>query len=453
MEKIDTIAALCTAPGGALAIIRISGPDALCISEKVWTGSHRLADLPPRRLSFGFALDENGGRGESCMAVYMPAPASYTGENVVEIQCHGGEYAPRRMLERILRAGARSAEPGEFTRRAFLNGKMDLTQAEAVADLIAAKNDSAGRIAERQLAGVLGARIRECYAKLSHLLAEIESRLDFPEENLDWQTPEALVIEFSAIRTELSGLLSTRRAGMVFRDGVKLVIAGAPNVGKSSLLNRLLGYDRAIVSDIPGTTRDTLRENASIRGISVDLSDTAGLRTETSDRIEALGIERSRSAIQFAEIIFWVLDASHSGKDGIEDMVKSVPAGAPVIAIWNKIDLVDENWNPPKTPFPSVSVSAETGKGMESLLDLFEKNVWENAEHTEPECAVSTRHAKLLEQAAESLDLTEREVQNGNYELAAANLRGALEAVAGITGEAVVPDILEDIFSRFCIGK
>ena len=415
MEKIDTIAALCTAPGGALAIIRISGPDALCISEKVWTGTHRLAELPPRRLSFGFALDEKGGRGESCMAVYMPAPASYTGENVVEIQCHGGEYAPRRMLERVLHAGARSAEPGEFTRRAFLNGKMDLTQAEAVADLIAAKNDSAGRIAER--------------------------------------TPESLVNEFSAIRSELSGLLSTRRAGMVFRDGVKLVIAGAPNVGKSSLLNRLLGYDRAIVSDIPGTTRDTLRENASIRGISVNLSDTAGLRTETSDRIEALGIERSRSAIQFAEIIFWVLDASNSGKSEIEDMVRSVPAGAPVITIWNKIDLVDENWEPPKTPFPSVSVSAETGKGMESLLDLFEKNVWENAEHTEPECAVSTRHAKLLEQAADSLNLTEREVQNDNYELAAANLRSALEAVAGITGEAVVPDILEDIFSRFCIGK
>ena len=208
------------------------------------------------------------------MAVYMPAPASYTGENVVEIQCHGGEYAPRRMLERILRAGARSAEPGEFTRRAFLNGKMDLTQAEAVADLIAAKNDSAGRIAERQLAGLLGRRIRECYAKLAHLLAEIESRLDFPEENLDWQTPESLVTDFSGIRAELSGLLSTRRAGAVFRDGVKLVIAGAPNVGKSSLLNRLLGYDRAIVSDIPGTTRDTLRENASIRGISVNLSDT-----------------------------------------------------------------------------------------------------------------------------------------------------------------------------------
>lgn len=453
MEKFDTIAALCTAPGGALAIIRISGPDALNIAEKVWTGSRPLSEEPPRRLSFGFALDENGGRGESCMAVYMPAPASYTGENVVEIQCHGGEYAPRKMLERVLHAGARSAEPGEFTRRAFLNGKMDLTQAEAVADLIAAKNDSAGRIAERQLAGLLGNRIRECYAKLSHLLAEIESRLDFPEENLDWETPEALVSEFSGIRTELSGLLSTRRAGAVFRDGVKLVIAGAPNVGKSSLLNRLLGYDRAIVSDIPGTTRDTLREHASICGISVNLSDTAGIRMETSDRIEALGIERSRNAIQLAEIIFWVMDAAHSGKDEMEEMKRSVPAGAPVIAVWNKIDLTGKNWVPPELPFPSVAVSAETGEGMESLLELFEKSVWENAERTEPECAVSARHAKLLEEAAEALDLTEREVSSGNYELAAANLRNALEATARITGQAIVPDILEDIFSRFCIGK
>lgn len=453
MEKIDTIAALCTAPGGALAIIRISGPDALLIAEKVWSGSRPLSQEPPRRLSFGFSLDGSGRRGESCMAVYMPAPASYTGENVVEIQCHGGNYAPRRMLQRILRAGARSAEPGEFTRRAFLNGKMDLTQAEAVADLISAKNDSAGRIAERQLSGLLGNKIRHAYEKLSHLLAEIESRLDFPEENLDWKSPDSMIRDFSEIRKNLAGLLSTRRAGAVFRDGVKLVIAGAPNVGKSSLLNRLLGYDRAIVSDIPGTTRDTLNENASIRGISVNLSDTAGIRQNAGDRIEELGIERSRNAVRQAEIIFWVFDASASGKDDISRMMNDLPADAPVIAIWNKIDLAADDWNPPETPFPAVTISAKTGEGMGSLLELFEKSVWDNAERTEPECAVSARHADLLEKALDSLDLTEQEIRNGSFELAAANLRNAMEAVGSITGETALPDILEDIFSRFCIGK
>jgi len=383
----------------------------------------------------------------------MPGPASYTGEDVVEIQCHGGEYAPKRMLGKILQAGVRLAEPGEFTRRAFINGKMDLTQAEAVADLIAAKSESAGRIAERQLSGALGSKIRDCSARLVHLLAEIESRLDFPEENLDWEPPESLVQQFSEIRSRLSGLLSTQTAGAIFRDGVKLVIAGTPNVGKSSLLNRLLGYDRAIVSNIPGTTRDTLRENASIRGIAVNLTDTAGIRAETADVIEELGIERSRNTIHRAEIVFWIFDSSASGEAEIRQMRETVPQNASVIAVWNKIDLMPEGWQPPETGAPAVAVSAMNGTGIGELLSLFETTVWRNADRTEPECAVSARHAKLLEDAVESLNMTEDEVRRESFELAAANLRLAIEAVATITGEAVVPDVLEDIFSRFCIGK
>ncbi len=387
------------------------------------------------------------------MAVYMPGPASYTGEDVVEIQCHGGEYAPKRMLGEVLRAGARLAEPGEFTRRAFLNGKMDLTQAEAVADLISARSESAGRIAERQLSGALGNKIRACSGELYHLLAEIESRLDFPEENLDWQSSEELIRQFSGISGQLRELLSTQSSGAVFRDGVKLVIAGAPNVGKSSLLNTLLGYDRAIVSAIPGTTRDTLRETASIRGVTVDLIDTAGIREHTADVIEGMGIERSRNTLAGAEIVFWIFDASSVTDEDIRRMRETVPENIDTIAVWNKKDLVADSFRMPETGKPSVAVSAKTGEGIGSLLDLFEQTVWKNHDRTEPECAVSARHAKLLEDALDALEMTVRETEQEFYELAAANLRRAIESVATITGESVSPDVLEDIFSRFCIGK
>ena len=453
MKKNDTIAALCTAPGGALAIIRISGPDALAVSARVWTSRHPLSREVPRRLTFGFALRPDGARGESCMAVFMPGPASYTGEDVVEIQCHGGEYAPKRMLEDIIREGARLAEPGEFTRRAFLNGKMDLTQAEAVADLISARSESAGRIAERQLSGALGNRIRACSRNLYHLLAEIESRLDFPEENLDWQPREELIRQFTEICGTLRQLLSTQESGAIFREGVKLVIAGAPNVGKSSLLNTLLGYDRAIVSSIPGTTRDTLRETATLRGVTVDLTDTAGIREHTADIIEGMGIERSRHTLARAGIVFWIFDAASAAEEDIRRMRSTVPEHAETVAVWNKTDLLPEPFRIPDTGVPSVAVSAKTGEGIGALLDLFEQIVWKNHDRTEPECAVSARHAKLLEDALASLEMTIRETEQEFYELAAANLRRAIESVATITGEAVSPDVLEDIFSRFCIGK
>ena len=453
MRKNDTIAALCTAPGGALAIIRISGAGALAAASRVWSSRQPLSAGHPRRLTFGHAVCEDGSRGESCMAVYMPGPASYTGEDVVEIQCHGGEFAPKRMLEQVLHAGARLAEPGEFTRRAFLNGKMDLTQAEAVADLISARSESALRIAERQLSGSLGNRIRACSGQLRHLLAEIESRLDFPEENLDWEPRDSLLRQFSEIDSDLRGLLASRETGAVFRNGVKLVIAGAPNVGKSSLLNALLGYDRAIVSQIPGTTRDTLRETASLRGVTVDLTDTAGIREQTDDVIENLGIKRSRTTLAGAEIVFWLFDASATSDDDLRRMRETVPQNAETIVVWNKTDLLPGPFVIPDTGRPSAAVSARTGEGIDKLLDLFEQAVWKNNDRTEPECAVSARHALLLEEALDSLERTVCEIRRESYELAAANLRHAIEQIASITGETASVDVLEEIFSRFCIGK
>lgn len=454
MRKNDTIAALCTAPGGALAIIRISGPDALAASGRVWSSRTPLSADRPRELTFGRALREDGSPGETCMAVFMPGPASYTGEDVVEIQCHGGEYAPRAMLERIFRTGlVRSAEPGEFTKRAFLNGKLDLTQAEAVADLISARSETAGKLAERQLSGALGERVRGISENLYHLLAEIESRLDFPEENLDWKPCGLLLAEIGTIRAEIAKLLSGRESSAILRDGVRLVIAGSPNVGKSSLLNRLLGYDRAIVSDIPGTTRDTLRESASIRGIHVELTDTAGIRENAADIVEGMGIERSKSSLDLAEIIFWIFDSTTAPDDEIRKMRETVPAGAATIAVWNKADLLPDGFVPPDTGMKSAAVSARTGKGIDRLLELFEQTVWNNGDRSEPECAVSLRHVRALEEADAALERTQAELKNEFYELAASNLHLAVASIASITGESASPDVLEDIFSRFCIGK
>ncbi len=454
MRKNDTIAALCTAPGGALGILRISGPGSLEAARRVWTSRKGLSADSPRRLTFGHTLRENGEPGESCMAVYMPAPASYTGEDVVEIQCHGGEYAPRALLERLFRTGlCRAAEPGEFTKRAFLNGKIDLTQAEAVADLISAKSDAAGRLAERQLSGALGERIREISRTLADILAEIESRLDFPEEELDWKNGNELIRELASVRETIGRLLSGKEASAILRSGVRLVIAGAPNVGKSSLLNRLLGYDRAIVSAIPGTTRDTLRESAAIRGIRVELTDTAGIRDTAEDPVEQMGIERSRSSLRLAEIVFWVFDASAVSAEEIRKMRESVPERSTTIAVWNKTDLLSGGFSIPDTGVKSAAVSARTGEGVDALQDLFEQAVWKNGERSEPECAVSARHVRALEEADSALGRACEEIADEAYELAADGLRAAVAAIASITGESASPDVLEEIFSRFCIGK
>lgn len=454
MKHTDTIAAFCTAPGGALAIIRISGPEALRLAETVWHSSRKLSAEHPRVLTFGrVRLEDGEGLGETCLAVYMPGPASYTGEDIVEIQCHGGACAPRRILSRLLANGARLAEPGEFTKRAFLNGKMDLTEAEAVADLIGAKSEAAFRLAERQLSGALGRKVRSAKEEIFLILAEIESRLDFPEEDLDWQTPARIVERINKVKSSLEQLLAGRDRSAVIRNGVRLAIAGSPNVGKSSLLNLLLGYERAIVTDIPGTTRDTLSEQAVLRGISVDLTDTAGIRDQVADAVEGFGVERSRDTLKLSEVVFWVFDASRDPQDDLEAMKKEVPAGTKAIAIWNKCDLAPEGFTPPDTGCPAVCVSVKEETGMEALLNAFETAVWGSGDKSIPECAVSERHAGALERAVSLLEMAIPETEAEMYELTAENLRAARQELAEITGESTAPDVLDDIFSRFCIGK
>ena len=465
----DTIAAVCTGTGGAVSIIRISGPRALDVVRSVWRGRRMPGPDCPRVMLYGRLVSGDGdeaGTGEPSLAVFMPGPHSFTGEDVAEIHCHGGSFAARRALRLALGAGARLAQNGEFTRRAFLNGKLDLTQAEGVLDLINAGSERAGLLAERQLNGAVGSLVREIRAEVVHLLSECESRLDFSEEDLDWMPPETFCKNVAALRKRAAELALTARAGNLIRDGVSLVIAGPPNAGKSSLLNRMLGYDRAIVTPIPGTTRDTLEESVSIGGIRFRVTDTAGLReAEQADPVEAMGMERSQQSLGAADIVLWLLDASAPAETvpaQFEAMQRARSAvRGKFIPCWNKLDEATGS-DPLEQAEKAIAdglvfehISARTGDGLDRLFRRLEETAWDGlpAAAQSGAAAVSERHAALLEQAANHLDAASEDAARGSWELAGSSLRTAAELIGCITGETATPDILDEIFSRFCIGK
>ena len=473
----DTIAAICTGTGGAVGIIRISGPRALDAIRSVWRGRRMPGPDCPRIMLYGHIKSgpEGSGSGEPSLAVFMPGPHSFTGEDVAELHCHGGSFAARRALRLVLQAGARLAQNGEFTRRAFLNGKLDLTQAEGVLDLINAGSERAGLLAERQLNGAVGSVVREIRAEVVRLLAECESRLDFSEEDLDWMPPDALCGKITALREQAAALALTARAGSLIRDGVSLVIAGPPNAGKSSLLNRMLGYDRAIVTPVPGTTRDTLEESVSIGGIRFRVTDTAGLReTAEADPVEALGMERSQKSLGAADIVLWLLDASAPAESfpaQFEAMrlAKSAVPGK-FIPCWNKMDNAamspegldcaysqeqNEGKSTNKSQHVFEHISARNGDGLDALFRRLEETAWDGLPQAAQsgDAVVSERHAALLEQAAVHLEAACECVRAESWELAGSSLRTAAELIGCITGETATPDVLDEIFSRFCIGK
>ncbi len=456
MNHNDTIAAICSGAGGAVAVIRISGKDALQAAARAWSAPTPLTSHSPRTLVLGTARPLGMEIGEPALAVHMPGPKSYTGEDVVEIHAHGGNLNARLLLHTIIASGhARHAEPGEFTYRAFLNGKLDLTQAEAVADLIASHSARTVAMAERQMGGALGTEIRGIRGTLLELLSDGESRTDFPEEGIGFEKAAVLVDKIKAAVVKLQTLHDTHHDGAVLREGVRIVIAGRPNSGKSSLLNLLLGYERAITSDIPGTTRDTIEEDVTLRGIPVTLVDTAGIR-EAEDAIEAFGIERTRKSIESSQIVIWLLDAtSVDHADELSELVKGTRDVRNVIAAWNKIDLYapPPSELPPAVGIKTVRMSAVRRLGVEELLDALEQNVWGKPHHETPQVAVSSRHAGLLAAALEALpeaaDLLFRE----RWELAVVPLRAAITALGDIIGESASFDIYDTIFSKFCIGK
>ena len=472
----DTIAAISTAFGeAAIAVLRLSGARAVEIAGLVFRPKNRVPELASRVAHFGSIFDGDTRLDDVLLTVFR-APASYTGEDVVEISCHGGVLVSRRILELLLRAGARSAEPGEFTQRAFLNRKLDLTQAEAVMDVIGAQTDLALRAANEQLEGRLGARIRDLRAAVLDTLAQVEAYIDFPEDDISPETGAALRGRIERALAEIGVLLATAGQGRVLREGLRTVIFGAPNVGKSSLLNRLLGYERAIVSHHPGTTRDVLEETINVRGIPVRLMDTAGIR-DSSCELEQAGMERTRQAMERADLVLHVADASGdagvwrrqsvgevrgmaeaaSGAATNEDPAQAAADGmVPTdcrhhIIVLNKCDLsIHASW----ATHGGIAVSALTGEGFDKLLDAIVIAASGGAAKGDWSVAINARHQACLERARDFLNAALGAFDQAlSPEFIAEELRAAMDAIGDIVGRADTEELLGVIFGQFCIGK
>ena len=450
----DTIAAVGSPFGeGAIALLRVSGPGALEVAGKVCAGQPDLGTFPARRQRLVRLLDRAGRPLDEVLLCLHRAPASYTGEDVVEISCHGGILVTRRVLETLLAAGARSAEPGEFTQRAFLNGRMDLTQAEAVMDLIRAQTDLAIRAAGEQLEGRLGQRVNGLREELLSLVAHVEAFIDFPDENIDPDTGNSLVARADGMIAALDALLATAGQGRILREGVRTVLYGEPNVGKSSLLNALLGQERAIVSDLPGTTRDTIEESLNVRGLPLRLTDTAGLRPSV-DPLENAGMAHTRRTLARADLALHVVDGSLPPA-GVA-MAETGDARQPVpveILVLNKADLeVHPAW---AARPEAVRVSCRSGEGLDALAEaIYERVTGGQLSWNDSAVAINARHQECLQRAREALLTARAALRDGvSPEFAALDLRAALDAVGAVVGQVDTEDILGRIFSTFCIGK
>jgi len=441
----NTIAAVASAQGrGGVGVIRVSGSDIEALILKI------LGKLPAARHAlYGNFLDERGQIIDQGIALYFPAPHSYTGETVLELQGHGGPAVQQLLLQRCLDLGARLAQPGEFTRRAFLNGKLDLAQAESVADLIEANSTEAARSAMRSLSGEFSNTVRKLVDELIKLRMLVEAMLDFPEEEAaadDLDRRESLL---GILQSYLKQTLDTAKQGSLLREGAQVVIAGQPNVGKSSLLNRLAGEELALVSTIPGTTRDVIRQSIQIHGVPLHIMDTAGLRV-SRDEIENMGIALTHQILRRADLILLLLDASQGMTLQDEAIVKDLPADIPWLLVLNKSDLLQGKVPDLLEAGKVVLVSAKTGEGIEELRDrLLEAVGWRDQEGGV--FIARERHLRSLNQAQTHLDQA-RAVLN-QAELFAEELRLAQRALNEITGEFTPDDLLGEIFSRFCIGK
>jgi len=454
----DTIAAIATAAGPAgLAVVRVSGPGALAVADAVFEGAAPLAASPSHRLHHGWAA-ARGRRIDEVVAAVFRAPRSYTREDVVEWSCHGGDVPARRVLDALLAAGARLARPGEFTLRAFLHGRIDLAQAEAVADLIHAATEHAHDLALAQLAGGLSRALHAQADRLADLVAEVEARIDFAEDVGGVEVPAHVVDGIAAADQALAALLAGAPWARAVREGVRMPVVGRPNVGKSSLFNALLGEERAIVTPAPGTTRDRVSEAIEIAGVRVTLSDTAGLRA-TDEPVEAIGVGLAERAIEGAGLVLWVIDGSRPL--GAEDRaVASRLAGRPSVVALNKRDLgravseSDVMSCLEDGPRSVVSVSAASGEGVDTLRGAIGERLGAGrGEAALGAAATNPRHVEALERARAALGRAAAVARTMPGEIVALELREALAAIGEVTGGRVGDDVLERIFARFCIGK
>ncbi len=447
----DTIAAIATAVGaGAVSMVRLSGPDALGICDRVFRGRARPSQSVHKSVLLGEMAAADGGIIDQVMMLVMRSPRSYTGEDVVEITCHGGLAAPRLVLRRLIEEGARPADPGEFTRRAFLNGKMDLAQAEAVCELVQARSEKALRVAASQLKGDLSLRISEAEARLTGHLALIEANIDFPEDEVEAVDRTGLAARLGGIGRDLEALLATRARGKLIKDGIDAAIVGRPNVGKSSLFNRLVGADRVMVSDVPGTTRDVVDASVAVDGLVVNLHDTAGV-LEAVDGIERAAVERTWKAVEESDLVLVVLDAA-APMDTVDEALLEQAAGRRRLAVFNKVDLGDAGGHVPECL--EVRVSALAGLGIEDLRARIRRIAEDLAGDVAGEILINERHAMCLEEAVEALERGRLALLDDlPLELAASDVRAALAALGGVTGSRATENLLDEIFSRFCIGK
>ncbi len=442
----DTIAAISTPPGeGAIALVRLSGPEAVAVAGRIFRGAQEPAEMASHFQQFGEIRDDKRVLDQVMLTVHR-APASYTGEDVVEISCHGGVLVTARVWEACLKAGARAARGGEFTERAFLHGKLDLTQAEAVIDLIRAQTDLALRSAAEQLEGRLGERVAQLREDLIALIANLEAYIDFPDEDIEPDVGEAFRARLEKIRAEIRALLATADQGRIFREGVRVVIYGATNAGKSSLLNRLLGFPRAIVSETPGTTRDTIEEVVNLRGVALRLIDTAGLRA-SADAIEQEGMARTERSRAQADLLLHVVDA---GAPRPEKFTKQDAEVAELLLL-NKSDLPEHpDWN----SCDGLRISCTAEDGLAGLEDALLAKVGEQKWEGSSAVAINARHRDCLRRALENCDRADAAlVENLAPEFVAVDLRAALHAVGEVIGHADMEDILDALFSTFCIGK
>ena len=437
----DLIAAIATAPGrGGVGVVRVSGADIAPLASAI------LGRVPKaRHATYSHFLDPSGEVIDEGIALHFAAPHSFTGEHVLELQGHGGPVVLNLILQRCLELGARLAEPGEFSRRAFLNGKLDLAQAEAVADLIDAASTEAARSAARSLSGAFSARIVELVEQLTRLRMLVEATLDFPEEDIDFLKQADAFGRLERIDASLAAVRAQARQGALLREGLTVVLIGQPNVGKSSLLNQLAGFEAAIVTAVAGTTRDTVREAIQIQGVPLHIIDTAGLR-ETEDAVEKIGIERTWAAVEKADVALLLVDAAH-GLGAHEAAILARLPDVVRLTIHNKIDATAEA---PRVDGTDVWLSAKTGAGVDLLrAKLLEAAGWQTA--GEGAFMARARHLDALARGAEHLAAAR--VSTAQLELFAEELRLAQAALSEITGEFTADDLLGEIFSKFCIGK
>ncbi len=455
----DTISAIATAQGeGGIGIVRISGEKALAVADKMFlpASGRRILDYPSHRAVYGRIIDEAGRTVDEAMSIIMKAPHSYTREDVVELQCHGGVMPLRKTLALTYKNGARPAEGGEFTKRAFLNGRLDLSQAQAVMDIITAKTDRSLKMAAGHLTGQFSAQIKACRQEILGQIAHLEAAIDFPEDEVDDVVTAQVSAKVSEVRQKIAIFLKTAGTGRILREGLMTAIVGKPNVGKSSLLNALLQEERAIVTDIPGTTRDSIEEYANVGGVPLRIIDTAGIRA-TDDVVERIGVEKARQMVSEASLVLALFDGSRP-LDSEDEEILALLQGREAIVLLNKSDLqpvvtADELYSRAQTEV--IELSTKEKSGMEALSRAIQDKVYGGQVLADEGSFVSDeRQAAILRQADEHLAAALTTIEAGmGLDFISIDLRSAWEKLGEITGETVGEDIIDEIFSKFCIGK